>query len=126
MMHAVTSRLLLPLLALPACSSRTEPTGALRTFLGEDLIRIIGGATRVTAFRIDARLEPRPARSASSPASAIEGHPVLATAPEQGPEFAARLARLLFDAANYDFERAKACEFTPGVVFRLWRGGEHA
>ena len=53
----------------------------------------------------------------------LRGYPILRTGPDLAPAQLDEFRRLALDAAHYDFERAKGCEFEPGVALRL-RAGE--
>ncbi len=89
-----------------------------KSFLGDRAVRIIEGATKVEVFRIEPMMPPKYA------GRTIEGYPVLSQGKDQGPDFAKRLAAVLLDDKTYDFDRAKGCIFSPGVVFRFRNGAE--
>jgi hypothetical protein len=84
--------------------------------LGERMTAILGGATKVEAFRI----ADRPSEKAER--EHVSGYPVLSTAKEQGKEFAMRLSSLLQEE-NSLFSAQARC-FNPGVAFRLWKDQE--
>jgi len=89
-----------------------------KSFLGDRAVRIIEGATKVEVFRIKPMQEQKPA------GEVIGGYTVLSAGRDQGPDFARRLAAVLLDDKTYDFDRAKGCIFSPGVVFRFRNGAE--
>jgi len=89
-----------------------------KSFLGDRAVRIIKDATKVEVFRIKPMKEQKPA------GEVIGGYTVLSAGRDQGPDFARRLASVLLDDKTYAFDRAKGCIFSPGVVFRLWKGKE--
>lgn len=64
-------------------------------------------------FRVSERVDPQ-ARNA------IGGYPILATGPEQGVDFAARLAKVLRSRGVTPNRKKWGLE--PGVAFRLWSG----
>jgi hypothetical protein len=95
------------------------PNPQVADFLGPAAVRIIAGATKVEAFRVDPRhgkVDPN--------ARVIDGYPIIADAGER-PDALPTLRANLFDAATYDFDSAKKCGFMPGVAFRVWKEQEH-
>jgi hypothetical protein len=85
--------------------------------LGERMVEILKGATKVEAFRV----RGQPAEKAEQGKS-VGGYPVTATAKEQGPDFARRLGALVQEE-NSLFSAQARC-FNPGVAFRLWKEKE--
>jgi hypothetical protein len=80
--------------------------------LTEQGLSTLKEATRVQVFRVDAKLSEDPS------IERVMGYPVTSTAPEQGANFAARLAKLL---VSDNMKRSlKRCGFMPGVAYRLW------
>lgn len=75
---------------------------------------ILRRADRVEVFRV------APKRAADGTPDTVAGYPILAVGPEQGPDFAARLGKVLrsWGVAN----SSKKCAFEPGVAFRVWAG----
>jgi hypothetical protein len=71
--------------------------------------------TRVEVFRVG----PEPADSPAG--GTIGGYPILATGKEQGPDFAARLSKVLRSGGVT--KNQKKCGLQPGVAYRIW-GGE--
>jgi hypothetical protein len=69
----------------------------------------------VEAFRID------PHRQAKPDEPRIGDHPVTAGPVAADAAATAELSSILLDPDTYDWHRAKACEFTPGVGLRLHR-----
>ena len=76
----------------------------------------IRGPTRVEVFRVGST----PADPSAG--DTIGGYPILATGKEQGPDFAARLAKLL--RSDGVTPNRKKCGLEPGVAFRLGTGDE--
>ena len=74
---------------------------------------ILRGATRVEVFRVG------PDETTKPGVETIGGYPILATAPEQGPEFAARLSAVL--RGDGVTPNRNKCGMRPGVAYRLWR-----
>jgi hypothetical protein len=77
---------------------------------------ILRHGDRVEVFRVSDRT-----KASDWSRGDIGGYPILAVGREQGPDFAARLGRVLrgWGVAN----SSKTCAFEPGVAFRVWRGG---
>jgi len=75
---------------------------------------ILRDADRVEVFRVSPKWAENPGPDA------IGGYPITAVGKEQGPEFAARLGKVLrsWGVGN----SSKKCAFEPGVAFRVWRG----
>ena len=84
--------------------------------LGDRMIGILNGATKVEAFRIAGRPADKPE------GKHVNGHAVLSAAKEQGKEFARRLAALVQDEKSLFSAQARC--FNPGVAFRLWKEKE--
>ena len=78
---------------------------------GGDILR---DATRVEVFRVG------PDEVVPPGANTIGGYPILATAPEQGPEFAARLSAVL--RGKGVTPNINKCGLRPGVAYRVWNG----
>jgi len=108
----------------PAASSEGPPLPFSERvpLLGPDAISVLKGAERVEVFRLDQSMMP------PGPEDKIEkivsGYRAISTGKVQGKKFAARLAAVLLDEKTYSGEH-KACEPTPGVAFRLWKGKQH-
>ena len=75
---------------------------------------ILRNGDRVEVFRVSPKWEKNPT------VSNIGGFEILATGKEQGPEFAARLGKVLRSWGVAP--SSKKCAFQPGVAFRIWRG----
>jgi hypothetical protein len=90
--------------------------------LGGPTVAILTGATKVEVFRVDG-LEKGPPQEPVPQAKRISIFPVIAQGKDQGREFAAKLAGILFDERTYTKEYKKC--FWPGVAFRVWKGEEH-
>jgi hypothetical protein len=75
---------------------------------------ILRNGDRVEVFRVSSK------RADGGVADTIGGRPILATGKEQGPDFAARLGRVLRSWSVAP--SSKKCAFEPGVAFRIWRG----
>ena len=75
---------------------------------------ILRDADRVEVFRVSWQRADGPTDGT------IGGYPILATGPEQGPEFAARLSTCL---RRWGVTRtSKKCGLMPGVAYRVWAG----
>jgi hypothetical protein len=103
------------LLMLQGVRADEGPTEKVKKHLGDELVKLLQGATRVEAFRI--------APAAAKPGEAkIADYPIKATAKEPKEGFAKRLAAALLDEKAL-FGTQKRC-FLPGVAFRLWKDKE--
>ena len=92
------------------------PSDKVKAWMGGDrVVGIIAGATRVECFRVF------PEKPREEMGKECGGYPIISTGKEQPKEFAGKLAEIVLDEKTYDFEKAKRCEFTPGVGFRLWK-----
>src|SRR4051794_18165930 len=94
-----------------------EPSKKGGGLLGDPTVTGLRGATRVEAFRI------RSERT-NDDVPRIAGYPIVATAKEQGKDYAGRLTNVLFTDATYE-GRANRC-FEPGVAFRVWTDKKEA
>ena len=83
--------------------------------VGERVVGILASASRGEVFR------GFPEKPTEPMGKECGGYPVISTGKERDREFAAKVAAILFDEKTYDFEKAKKCEFQPGVGLRLWR-----
>ena len=103
------------LLLFAACST---PSKEVEEFLGPQIVDILQSAERVEALRVDdgtGDLPPGVPRAAD--------YAIIKTGPDLTPAQTERLRALIFDGGNWDFEMAKACEFMPGVDFRVHSAG---
>jgi hypothetical protein len=91
----------------------------VKGFLGNRTVSILAGATRVEVFRVSS---VRDIKGTSK--MRIGEYPVVSTGKEQGKPFAQRLSAVLFDNRNYEFAGGTACNFAPGVAFRIGKDGE--
>jgi hypothetical protein len=108
---------LLAMLMTAACSSSfAGESKRVTEFLGERAARVLAAPDRVEVFRVGPMWEKKP----NDPAFA--GYPQRATGKEQGAEYARELASVLKDDRSYDWDFAKACEFDPGVGYRVLSG----
>jgi hypothetical protein len=108
---------LLAMLMTAACSSSLAGESKRVTeFLGERAIKVLAAPDRVEVFRVVPTREKKPNDQA------FAGYPQRAAGKEQGPEYARELAGVLKDDHSYDWDFAKACEFEPGVGYRVWSG----
>ena len=104
-------------LGLVGCSSDGADR-PVRKFLGDDRIRMLE-SSQVRAYRVD------PERSAQGEsADAQAGFFVTAEGPELSAAQRTVFRDLVFDEGNWDFDRAKSCEFMPGVALRFVNGDE--
>ena len=100
------TRTILLLLACAACGG--APSRRVTDLLGGETIE--RGARRVVAYRIDGM------RGAGE--TAMHGYPVLGGPVELDADAQRRLRDVLLSDATYLWDRAKACEFLPGVLVR--------
>ena len=75
---------------------------------------ILRHGERVEVFRVSQK------REEAVDQGAIGGYPIVAIGKEQGPEFAARLGKVLLRWGVAP--SSKKCAFEPGVAFRVWDG----
>jgi hypothetical protein len=99
---------------------QTRPTPGAP--LDAQTMTVLAGATRVEVFRTDGTNGPNDEKPRAAGEARIGGYLVTARGPDQGPEFAARLADVLLDGRSYSAARM-AC-YWPGVAFRVWSGEE--
>jgi len=85
------------------CDSRNNSHGAA----------ILHDANRVEVFRVGEEEDPHAENT-------IGGYPILATGKTQGPDFAARLSKILQSSSVT--QNRKKCGLQPGVAYRLWSG----
>jgi hypothetical protein len=84
---------------------------------------ILTNATKVEVFRIDGgSSEHQPVIKKGE--DSFGGFPVVARLPEQGKDFAGRLAAALLERGRYRDNTVKC--FWPGVGYRVWKGEEPA
>lgn len=95
-----------------------RPSEKLRGWMSARAVGILKGAKRVECFRVF------PEKPNEPMGNECGAYPVTSTAKAQEEKFAARLVDILFDDKTYDFEKAKKCEFSPGVGYRLWNDKE--
>jgi hypothetical protein len=74
---------------------------------------------KVTAFRI---IRPGVLQHIRAP-DTLAGFEIIQGPLDVDPAVAAELRAILADDSIYDWERAKGCEFDPGVAFRFAKGG---
>jgi hypothetical protein len=77
---------------------------------------ILRNGDRVEVFRVS------PKYADKSGPEFIGGYPIVAVGKEQGPDFAARLGKVLRSWGVAP--SSKKCAFEPGVAFRMWRGDQ--
>jgi hypothetical protein len=104
---------LFPLAALAACGGTDWRVSQL--YGGATSISVLREPQSVEAFRIDPRRRPAEGERR------VGDHPVTAGPVAVGAADAAELSSILLDPDTYDFPRAKACEFAPGVGVVLVR-----
>ena len=112
------SSLLLATLALAACGSGVSSRVAA-LFGGAEGWAAIETPEKVTAYRI---VRPGVLQHVRAP-DMLAGFEVIAGPVDVEPDVAAELRAILADDAIYDWERAKGCDFEPGVAFRFAKGG---
>jgi hypothetical protein len=97
-------------------SHPVEPSAKVKARLGEPALAVLTDPVAVEVFRVDPGSQTRHAQ-AKPGEHWIGEFAVIGTADEQGPDFAARLARVLFREESY-FVPPPSC-FWPGVAFRV-------
>ena len=95
------------------CSS----TSNVVAFLGAERTSILEDPDKVESFRIDGS----PGARDGAEGQRLAGYPVIGRGPDLDADQISEIQRLVFDAANWNFEMAKACEFMPGGVLRFHR-----
>ncbi len=90
----------------------------VRDFVGERAVNVLHGADRVEVFRVAAPWK----KGKEGPM--LGKYPLISTGKEQGKEFGTKLAQIVLDDSTYEWNIAKACEFDPGVAYRVWSGKE--
>lgn len=106
--------------ALLACSTGDglrEPGSGARQFLGDRAVEILQSLERVDSYRVQRELGAPPAGE-----PLIAGMRLLARGPALDSAQRELVKRLLFDDDSYEFEMAKGCEPTPGVLLRISSG----
>jgi hypothetical protein len=99
-----------------------HPLEIVSKSFGDDAIRILQYAEKVEAFRI----QPRKSADESTPATnSIEGYPILARASLPRRLYAKELSDAIL-SENNNHTSVTACEFSPGVAYRIWHGRECA
>jgi hypothetical protein len=96
---------------------------ATRPPLDDRTKAILAGATRVDVFRTDGMNGPLEKKPRAPGEMRIGGFLVTARGQDQGKEFAARLADILFARGTYSWGGSAAC-FWPGIAFRVWKDEE--
>jgi hypothetical protein len=76
---------------------------------------VLRQADRVEVFRVSPKT-----KASDWSRGDIGGYPILAVGKEQGPDFAARLGKVLRSWGVA--KSSKKCAFEPGVAFRVWSG----
>ncbi len=108
-------------IALDAKPARdADPAPEVRGLLGDRVLAVLDGATRVEVFRLKADRVPQPPGAPKGEDAA--GFPIVSTGKARDARFAARVAAVLRDKGTYEFDRPKGCILRPGVAFRLWKG----
>lgn len=87
--------------------------------LGDRVIFILSGATRVETFRLNDTGEGDWLGSKE-----IRQFPLVGQGKTQGKAFAARMSGLVLDPRTYLGPNDSTCLFNPGVAYRAWRGSE--
>ena len=113
----VVVSLLLFAAAAASCGATAagEPPSRVKKFLGDPVVDVLKGATRVEAYRL------RDERADEGKPS-VGRYVITSTGKAQDEAFAQRLAKVLLDERTYVFGSAKGCKFTPGIGFRVWNG----
>ncbi len=107
------------LVALAACGRADWRIGKL--YGGRGSVELLTAPDRIEAFRI----APDPARDARATDPVLGRFPILGDAVAVPAEDAAALSAILLDPDTYDWDRAKGCDFRPGVGLRFHRRVSH-
>ena len=73
-------------------------------------LAILAKADRVEVYRV---------KEGGKGSEQLDGYPIVDIGKPQDKAFAGKLKAVLYDEKTYDFDTAKACEFMPGVGFRV-------
>ena len=107
------------LVAAPsAFAEAPKPTEKVKKRLGESVVGLLDGATKVEVFRVESVTDDK------KPEKSLLGYRVLATGKDQDEKFAANVAAVVLNEKTYEWDSAKGCIFRPGVAFRVWKGDE--
>src|SRR5262245_36994063 len=109
---------LISVLFLLGCASPTSRSGRVR--LDERSKAVLAEATKVEVFRIDPEHGPYGSDPPQAGDRTVGGYLIMSQGPDQGKEFASKLAAGLSDENNYEVNAVKC--FLPGVAFRAWKG----
>ena len=90
-----------------------SPSPRVVRFMGPSAAEVLGGATRVEAFRVKAE-------RANKGEEAVGGYIARKPAAAHGEAFAARLAGVLLDEKSYRFDARTIGGFNPTAGFRVW------
>jgi hypothetical protein len=117
-MYSFRILILVPFVVLVGCGG----TGKKR--FGDQTVAVLSGATKVEVFRTDGAnyIGLIKEKDIKPDENRMGGFLVTAQGKDQGKEFAARLAKILFDERTYSDTRANC--FWPGVAFRVWKEQE--
>jgi hypothetical protein len=109
---------LFALLAVPLFVGCNADPRVANLFGGEPTFEAIKTAKSIEAVRIDGKKydEKLPDKTA------ILGYPITGESVELTPEQIKTLGTILADPGTYHFDRAKGCEFLPGVALRTTAG----
>jgi hypothetical protein len=118
------------LLATAGCGTAAgdvkEPPAKLAERYGDKTIAVLKGATKIEVFRLNSRDYVDPEKTKEGQDKRFGGYAITAKGDDQGEKFAQKAVGLLFDAGNFELEKAKGCKFDPGVGLRFWKGKESA
>jgi hypothetical protein len=106
------------LLILSTGCKDTDPQVA-SLYGGEATFEAIKSAKSIEAVRIDAKKHDEKLANSET---AILGYPITSEPVKLTPEQIKTLAAILADPGTYRFDRAKGCEFLPGVALRTTAG----
>lgn len=115
------------LLALGAAGCTASETSDRVTKLlgGADVVSVLrdeGEHVRREAWRLDPAVSSGADAPAAQGATDLHGFPIVAGPVPISAEHAAALADVLLQDGTYDWDRAKGCEFLPGLAIRETRG----
>lgn len=91
------------------------PSDKVKEKLGDEALGILKGATKVEAYRVNPDLSAKGDKR-------IGGYLITADGKEQGKEFAAKLAEVLYRDQSWFGQQARC--YLPGVAFRISKDKE--
>jgi hypothetical protein len=106
------SILLVLVLVLGSCDKPNPPTTRRSHEKDVQAASVMVGANRIEVYRVNGKIDDPIAEGVPN----IDGFPILARGKDLGPEFAAKLTKVLIDESSYSDNFVKC--FWPGVAYR--------